>query len=213
MQQLRYQLKPYLSYAQAITLGKHATVYNQGEVGRGFYYLEEGGVKILFLSENGQERIVDYVPVGTLLGEHGVSKSPYLTTAVCTVPSTLYLFSDQALTLMCNNHPETALFYTNSLIYKMRLLAEVIAIYDSPVEQQMAHYILKLRDVHQNGSIPIDQTSLAQYVGTSRITVNKTLQKWKQQQVIDFSTRGQIHVTNVDKLRDILAQGEFTQIL
>ncbi|WP_442603637.1 Crp/Fnr family transcriptional regulator [Paenibacillus sp. KN14-4R] len=201
---LRYKFEPYLSYAQVVHIKKNAIIYRQGEPGRGFFYLEQGGVNIVLLSDNGQERIVDYVPIGTLLGEHGVNKSPYLTSAIATSSTILYFFSDEALSKMCKNHPETSLLFTNSLIYKVRLLAEIIAFHDSPVEQQMAHYLLKLIQVHDNGNIPIDQTALARYIGTSRNTVNKIFQKWKSLHLIEFSQRGTIRITDTDKLKEII---------
>lgn len=201
---LRYKLEPYLSYAQILHFKKNAVIYRQSENGKGFYYLEQGGVKIVVLSDNGHERIVDYVPLGTLLGEHGASKSPYLTSAFATSPSILYYFSDEALTEMCKDHPEAALIFTNSLIYKVRLLAELIAFHDSPVEQQTAHYLLKLIQIHENDNIPIDQTSLARYVDTSRISVNKIIKKWKNLGLVEFSHRGTIHITDIGKLREII---------
>ncbi|MBP1965011.1 Crp/Fnr family transcriptional regulator [Paenibacillus aceris] len=208
MSNLRYKLEPYLSYAQVLHFKKKASIYRQGEGGKGFYYLEQGGVKIVLLSDNGHERIVDYIQIGTLLGEHGVSKSPYLTSAFATSPSILYYFSDEALTKMCKDHPEAALIFTNSLIYKVRLLAELIAFHDSPVKQQTAYYLLKLLQIHENENIPIDQTSLARYVDTSRITVNTIVQKWKSLGLIEFSHPGTIRITNIDKLREIVNNSE-----
>ncbi|MGO4498870.1 Crp/Fnr family transcriptional regulator [Paenibacillus sp. 2RAB27] len=205
---LRYKLEPYLSYAQVLHFKKKDIIYRQGESGKGFYYLEQGGVKIVLLSDSGHERILDYIPIGTILGEHGASKSPYLTSAFATSPSILYYFSDEALTKMCKDHPEAAMIFTNSLIYKVRLLAELIAFHDSPVEQQMAHYLLKLIQIHENENIPIDQTSLARYVDTSRITVNKIVNNWKNSGIINFSHPGTIHITNINRLKEITNNSE-----
>jgi CRP-like cAMP-binding protein len=105
---------------------------------------------------------------------------------------------------MCKEHPEAALLFTNSLIYKVRLLAELISFHDSPIEQQTAHYLLKLLQIHGNENIPIDQTSLARYIGTSRITVNKIIQKWKNLKLVEFCHRGEIVITDIEKLREII---------
>jgi CRP/FNR family cyclic AMP-dependent transcriptional regulator len=204
---LRYKWTPFLSYGQKLEMKKNTVVYRQGENGRGFYYLDQGGVKIILLADNGHERIIDYVPIGTLLGEHGAHRGSYLTTAVTTSPSTLYYFSNEALANVCKDHPYAAMLFTNSHIYKVRLLAEIISLLDSPFELQMAHYLLKLIQIHENDHVPIDQTSLASYIGTSRITVNKIIQKWRQQGLIHFCN-GVIRVMDVEKLRDILADHE-----
>ncbi|MFD0616899.1 helix-turn-helix domain-containing protein [Paenibacillus sp. GCM10027629] len=51
------------------------------------------------------------------------------------------------------------------------------------------------------------------YIGTSRITINKILQKWKHLRLFAFSNRSPIHITDIDKLREIINISELTQIL
>jgi CRP/FNR family cyclic AMP-dependent transcriptional regulator len=51
----------------------------------------------------------------------------------------------------------------------------------------MAYYLLKL--YHENGNASINQTSFAKYLGKSRITVNKVIQKWKEQNLIELKKR------------------------
>lgn len=204
---LRYKWTPFLTYGQRHEMKKNTVVYRQGDNGKGFYYLEQGGVKIILLSDNGHERIIDYVPTGTLLGEHGAHKASYLTSGITTSPSILYHFSDEALTRVCKDFPHAAMLFANSHIYKVRLLAEIISLLDTPVEQQMAHYLLRLIHIHKNECLPIDQTSLASYIGTSRITVNKIFQKWRQQELIQFSN-GIIRVIDSTKLKEILTDPE-----
>jgi len=86
------------------------------------------------------------------------------------------------------------------LIYKFRTLAEIIAHLDSPVEQQMAFYLLKL--VQENGNASMNQTAFSKYIGTSRITVNKIIQKWKQKGYIELQKR-EIIIIDFDKIRAI----------
>lgn len=201
---LRYKWTPFLMYGQKMECKKNTVVYRQGGNGTGFYYLDRGGLKIILLSANGHERTIDYVPVGMLSGEHGAYKGLYLTTAITTGPSVLYYFSDEALTHVCRDHPHAAIIFTNSQIHKVRILAEIIAFQDSPVEQQMAHYLIRLFSVHENENVPIDQTSFARYIDTSRITVNKILQKWRQQGMIELSNRGAIRITDIEKMRELV---------
>lgn len=205
MAYLRYQWTPYLIYGKKIEMGKHTTIYHQGDVGTGFYYLDKGSVKITLISENGHERSIDYIPSGGLFGEHGACNGSYLTSAVTTATSIIYFFSDEALSRVCQDHPQAAVTFTNSQIYKLRLLAEIIAFTDSPIEQQMANFLLKLIAVHEDHNIPIDQTSFARYIDTSRITVNKILQKWRQQGLIELSERSAIRVVDLKGLRGIVS--------
>ncbi|MCM3118699.1 Crp/Fnr family transcriptional regulator [Neobacillus sp. MER 74] len=204
MKNLRYSWRPFLKYGKKLEVEENEIVYHQGSEGKGFFYLSRGGIKITLLSHEGVERTVNYVPEGMLFGEHGTRNEPYLTSAISNCQSEIYFFSDEALVMICKEHPEAACIFTNSLIYKFRILAEIIAFLNSPIEQQMAHFLLKL--VSENGNFSIDQTSFARYIGTSRITVNKILNKWKNQQWIQISNRT-IDILEIDRLKELRDSG------
>ncbi|MEH7417056.1 Crp/Fnr family transcriptional regulator [Neobacillus drentensis] len=205
MEELRYSWSPYLKWGDKQELQENTFVYHQGETGKGCFYLEKGGVKITLLSPQGVERTVNYVPEGMLFGEHGVKKEPYLTSAITTCTSVIYYFSDDQLLRICREYPEAARTFSNSLIYKFRILADMFSFLCCPVEQQMAHYLLKV--VSETGSFSLDQTSFARYIGTSRITVNKILNKWKSQKLIQITQRS-ICILDVDELINIQNTGE-----
>ncbi|USK36583.1 Crp/Fnr family transcriptional regulator (plasmid) [Bacillus sp. F19] len=204
MKNIRNAWSPFLKYGYKYEVEENTVVYHQESEGKGFYYLHMGGVKITLLTHEGVERTINFVPEGMLFGEHGVNKECYLTSAITTTPSVIYYFSDEVLSRISKEHPETAILFTNSLIYKFRILAEVISFLNSPVEQQMAHYLLKL--VNENGTFLMDQTSFARYIGTSRITVNKILNKWKTQHIIAFSNRT-IQILDFEGLKTIRGSG------
>ncbi|MEY2195019.1 Crp/Fnr family transcriptional regulator [Neobacillus sp. BF23-41] len=204
MKNLRYSWRPFLKYGKKLDVEENEVVYHQGSEGKGFFYLAKGGIKITLLSHEGVERTVNYVPEGMLFGEHGARNEPYLTSAISNGRSEIYFFSDEALLMICKEQPEAACIFTNSLIYKFRILAEIIAFLNAPVEQQMAHFLLKM--VSENGSFSINQTSFASYIGTSRITVNKILNKWKNQQWIQISNRT-IDILDINRLKELRDSG------
>ncbi|WP_163182785.1 Crp/Fnr family transcriptional regulator [Neobacillus sedimentimangrovi] len=201
MKELLYKWEPYLKYGQRFEVERNKVIYRQGEKGRGFFYLSMGEIKITLLSDKGDERIINVVPQGMLFGEHGIHQEPYLTSAAAGCPSVIYYFSDEAAATIYARHPEAAEIYTNSLIYKFRTIAEIISHIDCPVEQQMAHYLLKLF-YENNGSASMNQTSLAKYLGASRITINRIIQKWKQKNYITLKNR-QILINDVEKIKAI----------
>ncbi|WP_163103179.1 Crp/Fnr family transcriptional regulator [Peribacillus alkalitolerans] len=200
MLDLRYKWKPFLNYGQMIEFEKNKIIYRQGETGKGIYYLCKGEVKITLLSDRGDERIINIVPPGMLFGEHGIHNEHYLTGAYTCRQSMIYHFSDEVLSMICKEHPEASMIFTNSLIYKFRILAEIISYLDCPVEQQMAYYLVKL--YQENGNVPMNQTSFAKYIGTSRLTVNKVIQKWKQEDYIDLNSR-QIIIKDMNRMKAI----------
>jgi CRP/FNR family cyclic AMP-dependent transcriptional regulator len=200
MKDLRYKWEPFLKYGQRFEVDKNKLIYRQGEQGRGFYYLSIGEINITLLSDKGDERIINVVPPGMLFGEHGVNQEPYLTSAAAACLSVIYFFSDEAAAALYQEHPEAATIYTDSLIYKFRTIAEIISLMESPVEQQMAYYLLKL--VEENGNASMNQTLFAKYLGANRVTVNKVIQKWKQKHYITLKNR-QIEIMDLEKIRAI----------
>lgn len=205
MKELRYRWKPFLKYGQRVEVGKNKVIYRQGDQGRGFYYLSDGEINITLLSDKGDERIINVVPPGMLFGEHGIHEEPYLTSATTAFPSVIYFFSEDAFEAISKENPDAIVIYTDSLIYKFRTIAEILSLIESPVEQKMAYYLLKLYDENENASM--NQTAFAKYLGISRITVNKVIQKWKQENTISMKSRKLI-INDFSKLQAIASNEE-----
>ncbi|MCM3091559.1 MULTISPECIES: Crp/Fnr family transcriptional regulator [unclassified Cytobacillus] len=201
MEKLRNKWEPYLHYGQLFDAEKNKVIYRQGEKGKGFYYLRKGEIKITLLSDNGDERIINMVPSGMLFGEHGIQGEQYLTSATTVLPSEIYFFSDDAYAAVCKDYSSAAEIYTDSLIYKFRTLADIISLMDSPVEHQMAYYLIKLAE--ENGKVSMNQTAFSKYIGVSRITVSKVIQKWKKANYITLINR-KILIKDMNKLKSML---------
>jgi CRP/FNR family cyclic AMP-dependent transcriptional regulator len=155
-------------------------------------------------SDNGDERIIDYISPGELLGEQGIKGEAYFTTASVTKPSTLFYFSNEDFQKICMDHPSAADIIMNSIIRKVRLLAETVSIQNNSMEHQMAHFLYKLYLKNGKTDISIDQTSLANYIGTSRVTVYKIIKQWKAKDII-IMTNGKIQLIDVEKLKTIIS--------
>ncbi|AZV41137.1 putative transcriptional regulator [Peribacillus asahii] len=199
---LRYQWKPYLIYGQKRDLKKNHLLYQQGERGKGFYYLAEGNINIKTLSNQGFERIVDYIPEGFLVGEQGIVEKPYMTTAITETKSVLYYFSNETFQKICKEHRDIETLFMNSLIQKIRLLAETVSLLNSSVELQMAHFLHKLYNKYGSSLIPISQTSLAQYTGASRTSIYRVLQQWRKKDLIDIGNRS-IYLLDIKQIESI----------
>ncbi|MEV9639799.1 Crp/Fnr family transcriptional regulator [Mammaliicoccus sciuri] len=190
-------------YGKRIDVNKNTVLFRQGEIGQGFYYLEKGEVRISLLSNQGSERDIDYVMPGDLLGEQGFNHNPYFTTASSTIPSTLYFFSKKDFDLLCVDIPEAANMLMNSLIVKVRLLAETTSILNAPADYRLAHLLYKLHLRENDFKVKLSQVSLARFIGTSRVTVYKIINQWKAEEMIDYD-QGYIHFLDITKLKYFL---------
>ncbi|MFD1706241.1 Crp/Fnr family transcriptional regulator [Siminovitchia sediminis] len=197
---MRYEWEPYLHFGSKKKLKKGETLYMQGERGYGFYYLQKGKMNIKIVSEGGKERIIDHLLDGFLLGEQGIAEEPYSTTAICVSDVELYHFSSNAFIELCEKHPEATGIFMKALISKVRMLAETMAIINRPYEQQMAQFLVRLSKKHETMKIPVTQISLAQYIGTSRITVYKIIQKWTSQNLVQQKGR-HIEILDMDEMK------------
>ncbi|WP_408011108.1 Crp/Fnr family transcriptional regulator [Pseudalkalibacillus sp. A8] len=199
--ELRYSWKPYLDFGQKLEIEKDTYIYHQQDEGKGFYYLSEGKIRISISFPEGIERTINYVPTGMLFGEHGLYNEPYLTTA-CTVSScNIYFFSNSVFKQICNAFPDATLLFTKSLLFKFRTLAEVVSFTGSPVEQQIAHFLIKL--VSENGgNISLNQSALATYIGVSRISVNKILNRWKTNGIVNIVDNN-LQIKDLQRLKEI----------
>ncbi|MCG7335857.1 Crp/Fnr family transcriptional regulator [Sporosarcina sp. ACRSM] len=181
---MRYMWEPFVQYGQKRRRNKGEILYSQGEKGKGFYYLTEGKISFRLLSEDGKERIIDYMLEGFLFGEQGVSSDNYYITAMADTDVSVYYFSNESFITILRDHANAKEIFISSIISKMRLLKETYAILNKPYEQQMAHFIMLLCKKHDSQTVPITQIDLAQYIGTSRTTVYKIIQKWTERNLV-----------------------------
>ncbi|HZG80966.1 MAG TPA: Crp/Fnr family transcriptional regulator [Brevibacillus sp.] len=203
MSKHKYAWKPYLARGLKKTYPPKTILFHQGEIGNGFYYLEDGEVKIQLTSFKGDERIIDIVTPGELFGEAGIKKEPYFSTAYVMKPSTLFYFSNEVFQQICREHPSAIDIFLQSLIRKERLLAEIVAQENRSFEQKLAFFLLKLYNKNKDTNIAINQISLSNYIGTSRITVYKILQQWEKKEIVTVSNRS-IQINDLNRLRAIL---------
>lgn len=191
-------------YGNRRICNKNTYLFRQGEVGTGFYYLTEGEVKISLLTDQGIERDIDYVMPGELIGEQALQNEPYLTSAMTTTPSILYFFSNKFFNTLCFENPGVANILVNSLIQKVRLLAESTSFLNAPADYRLAHFLYKLYIKKNETTIfKINQTSLARFIGTSRITVYKIMKQWEKDEFIKLH-KGYIYLLDLNRLERFL---------
>ncbi|WHY85788.1 Crp/Fnr family transcriptional regulator [Neobacillus novalis] len=192
-----------MGYGEKKVYKKNEILFHPGEIGKGFYYLLAGEVKISVISREGHERDIDYVTPGELIGVQGIQNEPYTYTAKATISSTVYFFSNLMFNQLCAKLPEAASVRTNSLIMKVRLLAESINILTAPAEYRLAHFLYGLYLKKEDPKIKISRTSLGHFIGTSRITVYKIIRQLEQDGLIEIN-KGYIYLLDIYKLKTFL---------
>ncbi|WP_096200527.1 Crp/Fnr family transcriptional regulator [Bacillus sp. FJAT-45350] len=183
------QWETYLKYGTRKFAKKETILYNMGDSANGFYYIKKGIVKILTYTQDGEEKCFDFRGQGQLFGEWGLIKEPYITGAIAKEDCILYYFSNESFRKMISISEESLKLFLD-FVYKVIWDRTQQNFYPSNTEQQMAYAINKLNELSTaTNVIHISQQELANYIGLTRITVNKFLQKLKDKDIIELNNK------------------------
>lgn len=71
---------------------------------------------------------------------------------------------------------------------------------NAPIDLQLAFFLLNLAEKKASNTIEVNQTSLANYIGKSRVAVWKVLKEWKEEDIIEINKRS-IIIKNIERLK------------
>lgn len=183
------QWQPYLKYGQRMYLPRKSVIFTQGESASGFYLVQKGLVKTVTVKSDGQEKILEFLGPGKVLGECGLEQAPYYSTAVTTEDSVIYFFSLQHFKDMSYSHPAFVTLLLHALNQKIRILSEENTLSALTAEQQIAYALLKMKRICKSNRLSITQQDIANFTSLTRITVYKIFKKWRESHLIDIQQR------------------------
>jgi CRP-like cAMP-binding protein len=170
----------FLKYGKRQFVKRKSVIYNQGSLGDGFYYLHKGLVKIVILTAKGNNRLINIVVPGQLLGIQMMDGQTHFTTAFAVKDSVVYHFSCEQFAKLMNEQPELLPLFSQTVNQKMRILLYAINMKTLSSEEQIAALLLNICDEFKNYEVPLTQQDLANCTGLTRITVYKILKEWKK---------------------------------
>ncbi|WP_179295475.1 Crp/Fnr family transcriptional regulator [Bacillus sp. FJAT-45350] len=193
---------PYLKYGKRLFFRRKSTIYLQGNKGTGFYYVEKGLIKIVTSTVGGEDKILDVSGSGRVFGEQAIDEQHYFTSAVALEDSAVYYISAETFKELTRKYPDILALFVDSVIQKVNLLKEMISkMFTS--EQRIAYCLLKLYYITGKNKIVFTQQELASYTGLTRVTVYKTLKKWKEEEAVFVENRT-FFIKNPQYLANIL---------
>ncbi len=177
------------------SLRRGEVLFEEGELGDKLYIVTEGKIKLGHSSEDGRESLLAILGPGEIIGELTLfDPGPRSTTATAVSSASLLSLDHADLIAVLDNSPEVAKHMLRALAKRLRRTNESLSdLVFSDVPGRVAKSLLDLADrfgtVSEAGvHVPHDltQEELAQLVGASRETVNKSL--------ADFVSRGWIRL-------------------
>lgn len=176
-------------------------LFQKGDSGDALFGIRRGQIRIETGSADGGRLTLNFLGAGDLFGEIAVlDGQPRTADATAAEPSELFVLRRNDFLSYLESEPRVAVKLIALLCQRIRWVSDRIE--ESvllPLHVRLARRLCALAtdfglEVH------ISQEQLGIYVGASRESVNRQLQQWRQQGILEIR-RGRILLLNADRLR------------
>ena len=163
-----------------------------------------GAVEISLYSADGRKIVANVETPSSLVGEIGALDGGLRTaSATCIGDCTVYSLSRAQFLDRIGSDPKLAFAMIAMLCARIRWISgefgdQILLKFDARLAKRLI--FLSFGFAGADGWVSISQTELANFLGTTRESVNKTLNQWRQHGFIDIR-RGGIRVIDASALR------------
>jgi CRP/FNR family cyclic AMP-dependent transcriptional regulator len=175
------------------------------------YGVISGTVEISLYSPGGQKLVANMELHHSLVGEIGALDGGSRTaTAICLTPCEMVSLSRAQLFERMEGHPALARAMIELLCARLRWVSgEMGDLAFFAIEARLAKRLALLSGINaaKDGWIDISQAELAEFLGATRESVNKTLNDWRSKGVIELR-RGGVRVLSASRLHQIAVGGD-----
>jgi CRP/FNR family transcriptional regulator, cyclic AMP receptor protein len=179
---------------------KDQIVFTQGEVADTIYYIQEGKVKIVVLSNRGKEAVVAILQPGQFFGEGCLNgQSLRIATAAALEECVITSITKAAMMAVLQSEPKfSEVFVAYLLTRNSRVEEDLIDQLFNSTEKRLARLLLILANFGKEGSPqPIDanfdQGTLAEMIGTTRPRVSSFMNKFRKLGFISYNGKVEVH--------------------
>lgn len=194
--------------AKEVRLSKGSILFQEGDPGDGMYIIRQGEVEISVLSESGRKLALNIMGPEEVLGEIGLFGGDRTATATALSDCVLASIRRPEVLAELKTNPDLALEFINLLSERLRYVSAQLGERTFlPLSARLARRLLYLdgKVGEKSGSVPVSQADLADFVGTTRESVAKTLSVWKLNGWVAIS-RGKVNLLNMDALEELAEQ-------
>jgi CRP/FNR family cyclic AMP-dependent transcriptional regulator len=186
------------------------TIFGEGEPGDSLHVVVDGRVRIVAGGPNGEEATVAVVGPGDCFGEFSLLDGlPRSASAVAPVATKTFMVTRDDFVDWVTERPTAALAIMETLSLRLRKMDEALVdLVSLDLPHRLAKQLLGLAKIHDletvlnNGTLrlTVTQGELASMLGVSRESVNKTLNTFATQKILQ-TARGAITITDMAALR------------
>lgn len=177
---------------------KNEIIFQEEEPGEGFHYVKQGKVKILKLSQDGREHIINILGPNEVFAEVLLfNKGPYPATAVAAEESCVGIIPNGELEKIIISHPHVAINIIKVMSKKLLFIQQKVkslAFSDSYAKvaqavESLAHRYGRKTARGLEIDLDITRQDIANLAGTTRETASRVLSAMKKQKVLEGDER------------------------
>ena len=205
------QLKEVTSASSRVSVKKHQMLFMEGEQYRGFYILNEGGIKVFRLSKDGRETIIHLVGPGQAFADIPLFEgTAYPVSAEALEDSELLFFNSLNFISLIERNPRISFQMLAGFAKRMKALTQKIEELSSKeVISRLAKYLVQEIKSSRSENLPepvikltISRNAIAGYLGTITETLSRTLKKLQDDEIIRVQGK-KIFIRNLKKLKEL----------
>lgn len=188
---------------------KGVYLFYPGSSSANTYLLESGLVRLFFTNSQGKEFLLNLVRPGEIFGLPILNgDSTRLIGAAAFEDSVIYSIDSEQLKQSMPMIPQLAInLYREASISARMLLVHVNSLVTLPLIARLAFLLMRLSQVWQSGEIillPISQSELAGWLGSSRSRLNRALSELQKRDLINLEKNGQIQILDSSGLERLI---------
>ncbi|GEM_PF-2655483 len=189
--------------------GKGKTIFNQGELATGLYFLCNGLVKLTRVTEQGEEAILDLLSPCSIIGggdAHSEKKTRFSSSVTVTELSEVAYLKKADIPFLLQDHPKIGIGLSGHMSKRLRGAYKLVADMKLPVEDRVlaliARIVVLLTGKCENIviEIPLSHRELAQFAQITPETLSRTLHTLQDKGIIGVEKKG-LRVLQVEELR------------
>ena len=180
--------------ARIVQLAADKVLFLEGDPGDGCYRVEDGLLKVSFISSTGSERILAILGRGAVVGELAIlDELPRSASVTAIRDSQLRFVSRQQFSLVAKSHPEIYRHITSLLAARLRDTNMAVAAASFlPLKGRVARALIDLADAFGEDvggkriliRQKISQSDVAAMAGIARENVSRILNEWIREKLL-----------------------------
>jgi len=177
------------------------TIYAQGDVADGLFFVQKGKVRLSVVSESGKEAVLGILGQGDFFGESGLAgQNRRMSSATAMTDCILLHVEGPAMLLAMSLEPTLSAMFLQSLLKRnIRYQEDLVDQLFNSSEKRLARLLLSMAHFGREGLsdtlIPrLSQKTLAEIVGTTRSRVSFFMNRFKNLGFIHYDVGDKVHV-------------------